>query len=286
MARIVRPGGGVAVFWNARADDRSPFLAAYTDLLASYIPEEHVDRREPGRVYTALDDLSATGLFEVDDRVEIAHTLEMSAERFVGYAFTASYTRLLVDEESQQRLRTDLAALIAAHFGDGQVIVPYDVDLYVGRRTDKGVRSMTEEGYIEVTGGRVWYRRFGDGDELPVLILHGGPGSASGYMQPLAERLSANRPAIVYDQLGCGRADHPDDDSLWTVDRSVEELDQVRARAGPRALPPARPFVGRLAGHRLHEPPSAGHRTARARQHVGQHPAVHGRGTQADRGHA
>ena len=91
---------------------------------------------------------------------------------------------------------------------------------------------MTEEGYVDVTGGRVWYRRFGDGDEMPVLILHGGPGSASDYMQPLAERLSVNRPAIVYDQLGCGRADHPDDDSLWTVDRSVEELDQVRHALG------------------------------------------------------
>ena len=91
---------------------------------------------------------------------------------------------------------------------------------------------MTEEGYVDVTGGRVWYRRFGEGDEMPVLILHGGPGSASDYMQPLAERLSANRPAIVYDQLGCGRADHPDDDSLWTVNRSVEELNQVRHALG------------------------------------------------------
>lgn len=87
---------------------------------------------------------------------------------------------------------------------------------------------MSEEGYAEVTGGRVWWRRYGDGDEMPVLLLHGGPGSASDYMQPLAERLSAHRPAIVYDQLGCGRADRPDDDSLWTVDRSVAEVDQVR----------------------------------------------------------
>lgn len=91
---------------------------------------------------------------------------------------------------------------------------------------------VTEEGFAEVSGGRVWWRRYGDGPQMPVLILHGGPGSASDYMQPLAERLSAHRPAIVYDQLGCGRADHPDDDSLWTVDRSVQELDQVRGALG------------------------------------------------------
>jgi proline-specific peptidase len=91
---------------------------------------------------------------------------------------------------------------------------------------------MADEGYVEVEGGRVWYRRLGEGDALPVLLVHGGPGAAHDYMLPLAERLSEHRPAIVYDQLGCGRADRPDDTSLWTVDRSVTEVDQVRAALG------------------------------------------------------
>ena len=91
---------------------------------------------------------------------------------------------------------------------------------------------MADEGYVEVEGGRVWYRRLGEGDALPVLLLHGGPGAAHDYMLPLAERFSEHRPAIVYDQLGCGRSEHPDDDSLWTVDRSVAEIDQVRAALG------------------------------------------------------
>jgi proline-specific peptidase len=87
-------------------------------------------------------------------------------------------------------------------------------------------------GHIPVTGGNVWYRRLGDGDRPPLLLLHGGPGAASYYMEPLAERLAEHRPVIVYDQLGCGRSDQPDDTSLWTVDRSVEEVDQVRAALG------------------------------------------------------
>jgi proline-specific peptidase len=33
---------------------------------------------------------------------------------------------------------------------------------------------------------------------------------------------------IFYDQLGCGRSDRPDDDSLWTVERFVEEVEAVR----------------------------------------------------------
>ena len=51
-------------------------------------------------------------------------------------------------------------------------------------------------------------------------------------MLPLAERLSEHRPAIVYDQLGCGRSETPDDTSLWTVERFVTEVDQVRAALG------------------------------------------------------
>jgi proline-specific peptidase len=86
-----------------------------------------------------------------------------------------------------------------------------------------------EERRVEVTGGSVWTARLGPQAGTPVLILHGGPGAASDYMHPLAERLADHRPVVVYDQLGCGRSDHPDDTSLWTVDRSVAEVDQVRA---------------------------------------------------------
>jgi len=86
---------------------------------------------------------------------------------------------------------------------------------------------MDESGTIPVAGGDVWYRRLGEGG-TPVVMLHGGPGAASYYMEPLAERLAQHRSVVVYDQLGCGRSDTPDDTSLWTVDRSVVELDQVR----------------------------------------------------------
>jgi proline iminopeptidase len=51
-------------------------------------------------------------------------------------------------------------------------------------------------------------------------------------MAPLAERLASARPVVVWDQLGCGRSDHPDDPSLWTLDRAVAEVDAVRAATG------------------------------------------------------
>lgn len=87
------------------------------------------------------------------------------------------------------------------------------------------------EGYIDVEGGRVWYRISGSGSVTPLLLLHGGPGAPSYYLNPL-ERVSADRPVIFYDQLGAGRSDQPTDGSLWRVDRFVRELADVREALG------------------------------------------------------
>lgn len=82
------------------------------------------------------------------------------------------------------------------------------------------------EGTIAVPGGRVWYQAIGSGG-IPLLCLHGGPGMAHDYINPLAD-LADERMVVFYDQLGCGRSDRPDDPSLWTVDRSVAEVAAVR----------------------------------------------------------
>jgi proline iminopeptidase len=87
---------------------------------------------------------------------------------------------------------------------------------------------MASEGYIEVEGGRVWYRIAGeDRTGVPLLTLHGGPGYPHDYLEPL-EQLADERPVIFYDQLGCGQSERPNDTSLWRVDRFVRELRQVR----------------------------------------------------------
>jgi proline-specific peptidase len=95
-----------------------------------------------------------------------------------------------------------------------------------------GIVARMATGYIDVTGGRVWYETMGTGDQPPLLLLHGGPGATHQYLRPFAERIAELRPVVVYDQLGCGNSDQPDDPSLWTVDRFVAELDQVRAALG------------------------------------------------------
>lgn len=87
------------------------------------------------------------------------------------------------------------------------------------------------EGYIDVPGGQVWYRVEGTGPATPLLLLHGGPGATSHYLRPLS-RLSDERPVVFYDQLGSGRSAGPTADSLWRVERFVEELRRVREALG------------------------------------------------------
>jgi proline iminopeptidase len=69
---------------------------------------------------------------------------------------------------------------------------------------------------------------FGSGDEV-LLCLNGGPGLPCDYLRdahsPLAD---TGYRVVAYDQLGCGRSDKPDDKSLWTIERYVEEVELVR----------------------------------------------------------
>jgi proline iminopeptidase len=83
------------------------------------------------------------------------------------------------------------------------------------------------EGMIDVPGGKVWYRKIGNGPGVPLLAMHGGPGGTSCRFEVLAP-LANERPVIFYDQLGSGRSEHPTDTALWNFPRFVQEVDAVR----------------------------------------------------------
>lgn len=91
------------------------------------------------------------------------------------------------------------------------------------------------ERFIEVDGHRVWTHLTGEAssdERLPIVLLHGGPGVPSDYLEPLDALAASGRPVIRYDQLGCGRSDHPDDPTLLRVERFVAELETVRHAHG------------------------------------------------------
>lgn len=83
--------------------------------------------------------------------------------------------------------------------------------------------------FVEVTGGNVATYSYGAGDAV-ILILHGGPGVSSQHLQSTHCYLASKGYRVVtFDQLGAGNSDQPDDPSLWTIKRYVEEVEIVRS---------------------------------------------------------
>ena len=80
---------------------------------------------------------------------------------------------------------------------------------------------------------KVWTKRVGNNPTMKLLLLHGGPGGThevfdcfDGYFP--AEGIEY----IYYDQLGSYFSDQPSDTALWTIERFVDEVEQVRVALG------------------------------------------------------
>jgi pimeloyl-ACP methyl ester carboxylesterase len=95
------------------------------------------------------------------------------------------------------------------------------------------------EGRIPFRGFRTWYEIVGEREEpgrLPLLCLHGGPGSSHDGLEPLRRLARQGRRVVFYDQLGGGDSDRPADPSLWTVDTFLDQLRTVRDALGLERL--------------------------------------------------
>ena len=88
-----------------------------------------------------------------------------------------------------------------------------------------------QTGYAAVAGGRIWWRMAGArhlrSDRAPIIAVHGGPGGAHDYLEPLMG-LADERAVILYDQLDCGNSDRPGKPTNWTIERFSAEIDALR----------------------------------------------------------
>ena len=97
-------------------------------------------------------------------------------------------------------------------------------------------------GTVDFGPYETWYRVTGDleGGQIPLVVLHGGPGAAHNYLLEIAGLATTGRPVIHYDQLGCGNSTHLRDRGaeFWTVERFLEELANLldKLDVGPHHL--------------------------------------------------
>lgn len=80
---------------------------------------------------------------------------------------------------------------------------------------------------------KVWTKRFGNNPRIKILLLHGGPAMTHEYMECFESFFPKEGFEFYeYDQLGSYYSDQPTDSTLWTTERFVEEVEQVRKAIG------------------------------------------------------
>lgn len=91
-------------------------------------------------------------------------------------------------------------------------------------------------GTVNFRGWQTWYRVTGKlgADQLPLVVLHGGPGAAHHYTLRIARLVEQGRPVIHYDQLGNGGSTHLPHAraGFWTVQLFLDELDNLLTTLG------------------------------------------------------
>lgn len=136
MARIVRPGGGIAFFWNVGDKTDSPLVAGERQLVAEY-GIDGSDVRRPGPLPETRDAVRAAGAFEDPEFVQVPHVVTMSGADYLGLAFTKSHLRT-APADLQVRYRSafsDMLERSGIRLTD-TIEVPYVVDCWIARRRE------------------------------------------------------------------------------------------------------------------------------------------------------
>jgi L-proline amide hydrolase len=96
--------------------------------------------------------------------------------------------------------------------------------------------TSTIDDFLPFRRHQTWFQVRGDLDagRTPLVLLHGGPGMAHNYLEPLGELAEDGRPIVFYDQLGCGLSTHLRDASsdFWSIELFLDELDALLIHLG------------------------------------------------------
>jgi SAM-dependent methyltransferase len=117
LARILRPGGRLALIWNVR-DDRDPFTAAYSSVMDAASHGQSVDRGHFDR-----EGIEALGLFTPFTLHEFGSSQVLDRQGVLGRALSASY--FPKQGARREPLLADLDRAFSRHARDGAVRLAY-----------------------------------------------------------------------------------------------------------------------------------------------------------------
>ncbi len=130
VARVLRPGGHWAAWWNKSVAPGEDWHNAYQDALEAACPRY---AREQASTDWALEAIYGTGAFEPGTRVTVPWTRKATAADWITEQRSKSYVTALWPDE-RERLLAQIARIVAERFPDGQLTVPYHTSALVARR--------------------------------------------------------------------------------------------------------------------------------------------------------
>jgi SAM-dependent methyltransferase len=130
FARVLKPGGRLAIMWNRRSTT-DPLTAGYRDAIA----EAGGDMAAERMAFTPAI-VSETRLFTPVTRVAFPSDQRLDLDGLIGRARSASYVPK--EGPAAERLLERLRALHAAYAdGGGLVTMVYETEVYVSRRDER-----------------------------------------------------------------------------------------------------------------------------------------------------
>jgi len=126
-ARILRPGGLIAIYWNTRRLGGTPFLAGYERILL----EHGMDYVSVAERYA--DDARMIAWFGAGFRgsASFAHAQRLGFDAIVGRTLSSSYAPR-VDQPGNAAMLAALRALFDSTQSDDHVSMDYDTRIFVG----------------------------------------------------------------------------------------------------------------------------------------------------------
>jgi SAM-dependent methyltransferase len=126
--RILRPRGTVALIWNSRRDDATPFLIAYEKMLRRWSPDyAQVNHRNVG-----LDTIAP---FFAPGPVErhVFPSQQVFDFEGVGRRLLSSSYAPASGHPNHEPMLVELRAIFDAHHQSGRVRFEYETEVYLGR---------------------------------------------------------------------------------------------------------------------------------------------------------
>lgn len=126
FARVLRPGGWVALLWYER-DERDPFTAAYGDLLRTLPGAVGLERARA----RAGEALLEHPLYELPERSVFAHAQALDEEGLIGRAMSVSYAQR--EPEAVRVFAEQLRKLYRCFASGLQVVMQYETTVFSAR---------------------------------------------------------------------------------------------------------------------------------------------------------